>query len=557
MGALGSDEDLMQPRYVSEVALSVLWAFSLLSLGGCPEPVSEEPLRIVQMTFSNTVVLPGETISMSATVEGADSVTYEWQADAGELSAASSASTEWTAPELEQLVAVRLLVAAEDGRSTSFAADLVVGTGLDHDGDGFSLREGDCDDTNAAIYPGASDVSDGVDNDCDGLIDEGSPDADDDADGFTDLEGDCNDADIGIYPGAVELLNGIDDNCDGRIDEGTTAFDDDGDGYSEDDGDCNDLSSGIAPGAPEILDGIDNNCSGEVDEGTAGYDDDGDGFSELEGDCDDAPGTTGSQVHPGATELLDGADNDCDGLVDEDFVGDADGDGWSLFAGDCDDADFYSYPGAPEYSDGADNDCNGQVDDNVDTDDGDGDGYSEQDGDCDDFSAAVNPGAVEVADDGVELDNDCDGLFFQNPPAAVAVVVSGESSVPTCSSIELDGSASSDPDGDVLTYYWFYQHQPINSSLSSSAIRGGSTSLAVINADVPGAWVIGLLVSDGVSNSVPALISVEVTGSSALALSQDADCDGVLTADDCDDADPNLLAEADDLDCDGIPGPSM
>jgi len=292
-------EDSMQSRSLLAVALSGLF-LSCIALSGCEQPEAEVPLRIVQVSFTNTVVIPGETITMGVVVEGSDVVTYQWQVDAGELSAPTAASTDWTAPGLEQLVAITLNVTADDGRATSFSTDLVVGTGIDHDGDGFSLREGDCDDTNSSIYPGAPDTADGLDNDCDGLLDEGSPDADDDADGFTDLEGDCNDGDTGIYPGATELLNGIDDNCDGRIDEGTDAFDDDGDGYSEDEGDCNDQNSGVGPDAPETLDGLDNNCSGEVDEGTAAFDDDGDGFTELGGDCNDDLSAGGDVVFPGS-----------------------------------------------------------------------------------------------------------------------------------------------------------------------------------------------------------------------------------------------------------------
>ena len=541
----------MQSRFVLAVALSGLFLSCSLLLG-CEQPEAEVPLRIVQVSFTNTVILPGETISMAAIVEGSDSVSYRWEADAGEFSSPAAESTDWAAPGLEQLVAVTLSVTADDGRATSFSTDLVVGTGIDHDGDGFSLREGDCDDTNSSIYPGAPDTADGLDNDCDGLLDEGSPDADDDADGFTDLEGDCNDGDTGISPGAEELLNGIDDNCDGRTDEGTDAFDDDGDGYSENEGDCNDQNSGVGPDAPETLDGLDNNCSGETDEGTAAFDDDGDGFTELGGDCNDDPAANGATVFPGSVELLDGTDNDCDGLLDEDFLVDGDGDGWSILAGDCDDADFYSYPGAPEFVDGADNDCNGQVDDSPDEVDNDGDGYSEFEGDCDDTSAVVYPGATEIEDVGLELDNDCNGFYFQNPPTAVASAASGESSASTCSAIVLDGSLSSDPDGDSLVYYWFFDRQPINSALTSAEIRNGASSVATVNPDVPGLWVIGLLVSDGLANSAPSLVSIEVTGSAQLALSLDADCDGVVTADDCDDDDGDVLAFADDVDCDGV-----
>ena len=77
---------------------------------------------------------------------------------------------------------------------------------------------------------------------------------------------DCHDQDRTIYPGAIELCDGSDNDCNGEIDEG---FDQDQDGFSSCfDGDCDDTNPDTYPGAPEICnDGIDNNCDGEVDEG--------------------------------------------------------------------------------------------------------------------------------------------------------------------------------------------------------------------------------------------------------------------------------------------------
>ena len=89
---------------------------------------------------------------------------------------------------------------------------------VDMDGDGWTVAQGDCDDGDPMTYPGApDDHPDGMDNDCDGSVDE---DMDMDGDGFTVGAGDCNDWDSSIYPGAPENPNnGMDDDCDGIVDE--------------------------------------------------------------------------------------------------------------------------------------------------------------------------------------------------------------------------------------------------------------------------------------------------------------------------------------------------
>ncbi len=203
----------------------------------------------------------------------------------------------------------------------------------DHDGDGWLAAGedgscgGDCDDNDPSVNPSALErAGNGIDDNCNGVVDEAASDlgSDDDGDGYTENDGDCDDNDPDIHPGATEVLNQVDDDCDDRIDEGTEWTDDDGDGYSEREGDCDDADVLVHPGAEEKQNDLDDDCDDIVDEGTYAYDDDGDGYAELdspEADCDDSDPWS----YPGATEDCDGLDNDCDGTVDEGEDGTEDG----------------------------------------------------------------------------------------------------------------------------------------------------------------------------------------------------------------------------------------
>ncbi|UCD84240.1 MAG: putative metal-binding motif-containing protein, partial [Deltaproteobacteria bacterium] len=228
----------------------------------------------------------------------------------------------------------------------------------------------DCDDSEATTHPGAIEIcGDGISQDCDPslICDGGTIDSDGDeyasiASGGTD----CDDDDAATYPGAVEICgDGISQDCDASLicDGGTV--DSDGDEYASiasGGSDCNDSDDTSYPGALEVCDGNLETCGGVADDGCNG---DGDNY------CDDSmnvvgspavcsaesggayPGTLGTDcddsninIYPGASELDNGIDDDCDGDAIELGLFDGDGDGYTDNYGsasdptpDCDDTD--------------------------------------------------------------------------------------------------------------------------------------------------------------------------------------------------------------------------
>ena len=446
-------------RRFAPTARAILWLAAALGACGTPPRTDLEetnhPPALIEALIQPSRILPLGMAKVSATAMDADGdpLTFSWTATAGTFADPHARVTTYQAPAEPQTVTLVLEVSDTTSRlATAFALDIVP-EDSDPDGDGFVAD--DCAPASPTSYPGADEIPDGVDNDCDGTVDEGTTAHDDDEDGFAEVDGDCDDADPDRHPGAIEASNGADDDCDGTVDEGTIGRDDDGDGFAEVGGDCDDSDPSVYPGAEEQHDGRDDNCDGTVDEGTIGHDDDHDGFSELDGDCDDRS----PAIYPGAPEILDGLDEDCDGLVDETTERyDDDGDGQSEEDGDCDDTDPHVRGGWLEVADGTDNDCDGLVDEGTPLHDDDGDGFSEIDGDCDDTDPWTFPGAITIPDD--PEDRACASLAPLLVPAP---------------------SVSSEPDSGCATWVFTatLPDEPLETSILWRVVQGPAQSRVV------------------------------------------------------------------------------
>lgn len=339
---------------------------------------------------------------------------------------------------------------------------------LDRDGDGSFDAQccnsngdtlicgNDCDDLRGNVNVSATEVCDGVDNNCNDMVDEGvalSGFVDGDRDGhgdpaqpiqqcagsvgFSSLGDDCNDASASQHPGQLELCDSVDNDCDTEVDEAENSVpwypDTDGDGFGSAEGpvvvsctpvsghslldsDCNDQNAGVNPAAAEACDGVDNDCNGEADFrlGPNDFeDDDGDGLVDIRCgplgiDCDDRDPATG----PGTPERCDGRDNDCDQRIDEDSDGriwfrDLDGDAF----GSADSGTTVSCSAIP--------------------------GFQQQSGDCADTDPTRFPGASEQCngiddncnfqiDDGASAPDGC------NPANGIGACGAGGCAIASC-----------------------------------------------------------------------------------------------------------------------------
>lgn len=381
------------------------------------------------------------------------------------------------------------------------------GPPVDADGDHWVNDEinprADCDDSNPDVHPFATEYCDGIDNDCDGLIDE----------------------DEDVVDAPTWYADGDQDGFGSPLHVWVTC--EAPEGYLADNTDCDDAVAEVNPAATELCDEIDNDCDEEIDEPGAlgpatwyrdadddGYGDPGyreeacspsDGFVEDNTDCDD----DNAQINPGAVEVCDpfDEDEDCDGLVDDD---DPDATGQLVWYEDAD-ADTHGSTTSTALS------CEQPS------------GFSITSDDCDDTDRAVNPSAREVCGD--EIDNNCDGLVDGDDPTAPAV----------------DWYADLDEDdyGDPAVYVGEHCDDP-----GSAAPNDEDCDDSDPNA-YPGAtetWY------DGIDS--------DCDGASDF----DQDGDGVDSADyggqDCDDLDPTVLPGRTDIcgdgidnDCDGIVDP--
>ena len=343
-------------------------------------------------------------------------------------------------------------VVAEDGGVNECAIDRD-GDGFRF-GPGCAAAELDCDDSDDGVFPGAAERCNGRDNDCDGEVDATDCEC---TDGFVGpcgsdvgecergtracANGNWQACEGGVDP-VAEGCNGLDDDCDGTVDEGCpcepgttqpcglTEGECEAGVQSCVDGEWSDCEGGTGPG-DELCNGLDDDCDGAIDNDT------GDGGMPCDSGRDGACGPGAFQCAAGSlvctslssprAETCNGLDDDCDGEVDEDVsqscMGACGRGRQECVNGSFGDCVPMSPP--PELCNGLDDDCDGQVDES----------YPEAGMACDTMlpgpcaagsysciggalqCVATNPPTTVETCDGV--DNDCDGLVDEDPDGLV------------------------------------------------------------------------------------------------------------------------------------------
>jgi|GEM_PF-1797709 len=379
-------------------------------------------------------------------------LSYQWRLNGTNITGATTSSYTANASGSYTVVVTNTSACSSTSAAINVTAVPNVNYYADADGDGFGdaatlvstcvqpqgyvTDNTDCKDNDAAIFPGAQEICNDIDDDCNDLIDDGlvftTYYADADGDSFGDINNpldacvipagyvtnsaDCNDNNANQNTASTEICNGEDDDCDGIIDNGLIFLD----YYADLD------SDGFGAGTAT------NSC---VDLGA--------GYVTNNTDCND----NNANQNTASTEICNGEDDDCDGAIDNglvflDFYSDIDGDGFGsgdvisscsdLGAGyvtnntDCDDSNSNINSSATETCNSIDDNCDGQIDEGVQTVyfiDNDGDtygnpsvsilactqpiGYTPDDTDCNDTDANINPGAEDIGGNGI--DENCDG----------------------------------------------------------------------------------------------------------------------------------------------------
>lgn len=254
----------------------------------------------ITFTATNTGAAP---LALSKYLLSGASNPYRVTAQSVTLDPEQSSTFTVTYKPTDEAVSVAVLTLESDAANAPALQIPLTGQGQspDKDQDGFTVKEGDCDDNDDTVNPDAEETCDGVDSNCE----DEETDASDAPTWYTDSDDD-----------------GFGDPETRRPETSCEAPD--RTGWADNDEDCNDELDTVNPDAPEVCgDQVDNNCNEQQDEGFDGPDDfdtvpdcldsDGDGVTGEGGDCNDS----NASVNPNATELPNNVDDNCNGTIDE------------------------------------------------------------------------------------------------------------------------------------------------------------------------------------------------------------------------------------------------